>query len=223
MTDENNTDDTGQQTADDTDVNEDVVVDEKPDELRGFESNEDLLKDYDELKANQQVAPEDLEEYQFETVEGVEVSEDIVGEFRDVAKELGLSKEQYAGVVGYELGKAKQFNDSAPEREKQAQEAAQKEAEAKADEVITERKKEYGNDYDEAIGHQQKAFSAFGVGDLVKDASVANNNDLFKFAVGVGKALSEGKINSGDGNIISQNPVGESGEQMLTHKDIDKI
>ena len=227
MTDDLNAEGSGQQTDANPDVKDDVVVKDseavETDSIKEFgdyETKEDLLKGHEELKANQPVVPEDLEDYTFDVVEGVEVSEDIVSEFKEVSQKLGLTAAQYKGVVEYEFEKVQQFNKNAPERE-QAEVDASK---VKADEVIAARKEEYGVNFEKMTSFQQKACSDFGVGDLVNDPSIANNDMFFKFAAKVGEALSEQKINSGDGKMANQNPVDpDTGAPMLKHKDTDKL
>jgi hypothetical protein len=228
MTEELNTDDTGQQTVDEAVVNETdgVVADaDTVKEFGDFESKEDLLKGYDDLKASQTGAPESLDEYTFTVADGVEVeiSDTVVSEFKDLAKDINLTPEQYDKIVGFDIAKAQAFNDGAPDREKAVDEAALEDAKVKADAVIAELKTELGAGFDEAVGFQQKAFSDFGIAELKDDPVFANNKLAFKFAAAVGKALSEKKINSGDSQITNQNPKGESGEAMMTHKDVDKL
>jgi hypothetical protein len=194
-------------------------------DFRGHETQEGLLKGYDDLKASQTGAPESLDEYVFTVADGVdvEISDTVVSEFKDLAKDINLTPEQYDKIVGFDIAKAQAFNDGAPDREKAADAAALEDSKVKADEVIAELKTELGAGFDEAVGFQQKAFSDFGITELKDDPVFANNKLAFKFAAAVGKALSEKKINSGDSQITNQNPKGESGEDILVSKDVDKL
>ncbi len=222
MNDDLNTDDPGQQTGDDGGTDGDVVVDDNND-FRGFESNDDLLADYDKLKAGQPVTPENVEGYTFDPIEGIEVDNEAMTAAKEFALKEGIPAEYFKKFVAFDFERVKAFNDSAPEREKAAAEAAETEAKEKAAEVIETRKAKYGAGYDESIGFQQKALSDFGAGDLVNDPLFANNDMAYDFTVAVGKALSEHKINSGDSQIVSQTKIGEDGKPMMTHKDADKV
>lgn len=196
--------------------NSDVETEQTPE---GFKTLEEATKAYEELKSGQPIVPADLKDYTYDPVEGIEIDEDAMAAAKEFAKENEIPAEYFKKFVAFDLARAKAFEDAAPEREKAALEEAKKEADA----IIEGRVKKYGKGYDEAISFQQKAFSAYGVGDLVNEPSIANNDKLFDFMVQLGKDLSEGKINSGGTQVVSSVPIGEDGKPMMTHKDVDKV
>jgi hypothetical protein len=217
--------DSGQQTDVNAEVEGNEVVEPTTDDNveaeptpEGFKSLEEAAKAYEELKAGQPIVPADLKDYTYDTVEGIEIDEDAMAAAKEFAKENEIPAEYFKKFVAFDLARAKAFEDAAPEREKAALEEAKKEADA----IIEGRIKKYGKGYDEAISFQQKAFSAYGLGDLVNDPSIANNDKLFDAMVQLGKDLSEGKINSG-GVAPAQNvKLGMDGKAAFIYPSMEK-
>lgn len=139
----------------------------------------DLHKDHEEAKALLPAVPDDVAGYKFEAVEGVDVDETSMGEFRTQAKEMGLSASQFAGVVAFDLARSKGVL------------AAEK---VKADEAIVAMKSEMGDKYDGNLLLAEKVLKTFGSEAIANDVDLGNNPDLFKFLINVGGAISEDSL-----------------------------
>ena len=152
----------------------------------------DLHKSHEEAKALAPVVPEDVADYKFEAVEGVETDEKIVGEFRTQAKELGLNAAQFAGVMAFDLARSK------------AVAAADKEV---ADKAIEVAKADMGSEYEGNLLLADKVLRTFGSEELASGITIGNNPDLFKFLLKVGAAVSEDTLTG------SASTEGDGGEE----------
>ena len=128
----------------------------------------DLHKAHEEAKALLPVVPENVADYKFEAVEGVDVDETSMGEFRTTAKDLKLSASQFAGVVAFDLARSKEVL------------AAEK---VKKDEATEAMKSEMGDKYEANELLADKVLRTFGSEAIADDVDLGNNPDLFKFLV----------------------------------------
>lgn len=136
----------------------------------------DLHASHEEAKALIPTVPEDVADYKFEAVEGVETDEKTVGEFRTQAKELKLNAAQFAGVMAFDLARSK------------AVAAAEKEV---TDKAIEDNKSAMGEKYEGNLLLAERVLKTFGSEELADDITIGNNPDLFKFLLKVGAAVSE--------------------------------
>ena len=138
----------------------------------------DLHKSHEEAKASLPVVPENVADYKFEAVEGAEVDEAAVVDFRVQAKELKLDAAQFAGVMAFDLARNKKAMDAA----KEAKDAA-----------IVANKTAMGDAYEGNVVLAGKVLKAFGAEGLAK-TDLGNNPELFQLLVKVGKAVSEDSL-----------------------------
>lgn len=149
----------------------------------------DLHKENEEAKALVRTAPENVTDYKFEAVEGVDTNEEVMDGYRAKAKELGLDTAQFAGLVAFDLARSKAVLD----------------AEAvKHDEAVAAAKTEMGDKYEGNLLLAQKVLKTFGADSVAEDVEIGNNPEFFKFLVKVGAAISDDKLtgptNPGEGN-----------------------
>lgn len=149
---------------------------------------DDDTKDGDDSDEENQGAPEEYEE--FEIPEGYETDDSKMGDFKEWAKESGLSQKQAQSVINKA---AKHEADIVAGQYKTWEETQDKWiAEGKADE-------EFGGDnYDESVGIAKKAIDQFGTDEL-KNALVVtgagNHPEIIRAFYRVGKAMSEDTVN----------------------------
>lgn len=124
-------------------------------------------------------------EYKFDAPEGVELNQEDLGKFTAIAKELKLPADA-----------AKKFVDLAAAREVARAEAFAKQVSAWADEVKAD--KELGTP--ENLAAAKRAIDELGtpaLRDLLNSSGMGNHPEVVRFALAVGKALSEDKIVAG--------------------------
>lgn len=118
----------------------------------------------------------------FTLPEGVQVDEEMLGEFKAVAKDLKLSQEQAQRLADLQAKSVAKQQESL--RSVQAQWAEQ----SKSD-------KEFGGDnLKENLGVAEQALNKFAppeLRQLLKDTGLANHPDMIRTFVRVGKAISE--------------------------------
>lgn len=136
---------------------------------------ENLSKSYQSLEkklgAKGILVPEDITEYTFEGVE-VALDEERVNEFKTEAQKAGLSKEQYAFVMGKynEMMSANGLNASASEA------------------VL---KQEWGAEFDKNLSLARKAFDEFAPSDLTIEDPILNHPTVLKLLASLGRELGE--------------------------------
>ena len=81
-------------------VKEPEAAAEKPGEDQVEEEAKSILEESEEDKDGEPEKPKAPEDYEFEYPEGVQVDEGALAEFKPLAKELGLSQENLAKIVG---------------------------------------------------------------------------------------------------------------------------
>ena len=147
--------------------------------------------------------PEKPDGYKFEFGEDSQVDEAMLGGFREIAHQLGITQEQAQKLAGFYEAQIKGMNATALEaRTKQAVETEQgwlKEIKGMPD-------------FDSRKADADKAMEQFGNPELVEllnNTRLGSNPTIFKFVADVGKALGEpGFVRSKDG----------AGERSLAEK-----
>lgn len=150
----------------------------------------------EEDKAGEKEIPES---YDFEMPDGVAIDTEASDEFSSIAKELKLSKEEAQKVADVGVKMA----------QRQA-EAHQKLVSSWIDSVKTD--KEIGGDaLNENLATARKAIDTFGspeLKDLFNQWGIGNHPEVVKFAVKIGKAISDDGFVRG-GNTTSQRSAAE--------------
>lgn len=161
-------------------------------------------------------APEKYEA--FTLAEGIEISDDDLGEFQTIAKELNLSQANAQRLIDFE---SKRMAATAETVQKQLSDAFQKQQ----DEWITALKsdKEFGGEnLDKNVGLAVKVINKFGSSELktvLNDSGMGNNPDLIKMFNKIGKAISEdsldtgGDVSSGAGKSIAEKLYPDQGKK----------
>ena len=152
-------------------------------------------------------------------VEGAGLSEDGVKAFLGRAHELGLSQRQAAGLYGWYV--KDQVNGVA--------ETAQSNIQNAREESISSLKREFGQAFDERLGHARSAVTQFGGDDLkaILDSSGLGDNPVVVRAfANIGKAMADDSLyqsgeRPGIGGALS--PVDARAEIETLQKDEDFI
>lgn len=138
-------------------------------------------------------APESYE--QFTVPEGVEIKEDDLAEFSEVAKELNLNQTQ-----------AQRLIDLESKRAEASQNAMQEAFETQQEQWVKELKddKEFGGDnFDRNMGLAVKVVNKFGdpeLKEVLNSSGMGNNPALAKMFNKIGKAISEDSLDSDSDN-----------------------
>lgn len=132
----------------------------------------------------QTTAPAEVE-YKFDAPEGVELNQEDLGKFTEIAKELKLPADA-----------AKKLVDLAAAREVARAEAFAKQVQDWGDQVKAD--KELGTP--ENLATAKKAIDTFGtpeLRDLLNTTGMGNHPEVIRLALKIGRAISEDKIVSG--------------------------
>ena len=147
----------------------------------GEQKEKAKAEDADPAKA----VPEGPDGYQFEFEQDVKVDEAMLGGFREVAHQLGITQEQAQKLAGFYAGQVKQLNAAALETS--AKQAAETEQgwvnEIKALPDFESRKADAG-----------RAMERFGTPkfvELLNQTRLGSHPELFNFVATIGKALAE--------------------------------
>ena len=73
--------------------------------LKDFENLDGLAKGFVDMKGSLPVLPADVKAYDFTVPKGIEVDEAEMATFKDSALKLGLTAEQYKGVMEFEFAR----------------------------------------------------------------------------------------------------------------------
>ena len=133
----------------------------------------------EELRASQPVTPENVEGYTYDFGKDAQVNEEGIKAFKEVALASKMSPEAYKAVVKFDQDRIA---------------AQDEEYKALAETAKTEMVKEMGDKYDENLQFAQKVLRAGGGDKLVEDVDLGNNPEFFKFLIGIGKMISEDKL-----------------------------
>ena len=152
--------------------------------------------------------PDDATGYEFETGE-VELDQEFVGAFRDVAHKAGLSGRQAQTLADW-------YTSMAGE---QGPEAAAVNIEAAKSEVEAELRREYGNAFDDrlAVGDNLiDEFGAEGLSDLKLDNGVPliNHPAFIRTVINAAQYIQE--------NVAEDKMIGDKGSQAMTPAEADK-
>lgn len=129
------------------------------------------------------------EDYEFTFAEGIEIDSEVLGNLKEVAKELGLSQEQAQKVA--DLG-AKQA-----ERWAQAQQDAMQAAEAEWIDTIKADKEIGGDKLNETVAVAVRAIDRFGSPEFktfLKESRLGNHPEMIRFAYQAGKAIADDSV-----------------------------
>ena len=133
--------------------------------------------------------------------EGVEVNEELMGEFTGIAKELNLTQDQAQKLVNLQANEMQKLS--------QAQVDAWN---ATRDEWVANSKNDTefgGNKFQESLGVMSKAIDAFG-GDtfrnVLDETGMGDHPEVLRFLYKVGQAVGEDRIHIG-GNARTERDV----------------
>ena len=126
------------------------------------------------------------EDYEFQAPEGMELDQQMLEQFKPLAKELGLSQEAAQKFVDMYAERMQGFQQ---ERENAiAQQQQQWADQAKQDEEIG------GEQFDQNVETARKAIDTFGSDDLkgfLDETGLGNHPEMIRFAARVGAKISE--------------------------------
>ncbi len=137
----------------------------------------DFAKEYVDLKANSPQSPASIEDYNFgDPPEGAEVNTELEDAYKEASLNLGLSNEQAKGVLEW-FAEQGDMRKSATAEEMKTKNATLK------------------DEFKGSLQTAEKALKTFGSPDLAKKVmeNPAQYEDILRFAVGAGKAISEDK------------------------------
>lgn len=147
----------------------------------------DAAKAKTEADAKLAGAPEAYED--FALPEGMALDAEVLGEFKDFAKELNLPQEKAQKIVDFQTKLAtKQAEEYQAAVTKQAQDWA---AEVRNDPVLG------GANYEKSVESAIKVIQSFGdpaLTELLRSTGLGNNPALFKFCHRISSAISEDKF-----------------------------
>lgn len=130
-----------------------------------------------------------IEYKDFTLPEGWEIDKDAIGEFKSVAKELGLTQEQAQKLVDMQTKFSGKQNESLQSSWDKVQEHWRSEAEAD---------KEFGGtNFQANVGVAKKALDKYGTPELrevIEVTGMGNNPELIRFLYRVGKTLGEDTV-----------------------------
>ena len=145
----------------------------------------------DEQEEKEESGDEPKEYGDFTLPEGVQADEEVMGSFKDIAKEAGLKQEDAQKLVDLAADMMQKQADSIYESHKKAVEDWGKQAEA--DEELK------GN-FKENVGLAKKALDQFGSKELTEflnETGAGNHPEVIKAFYRIGKAISEDKFIEG--------------------------
>lgn len=133
--------------------------------------------------------PEVPEKYEFQAPDGLQLDETVMGEFSNVAKEIGLSQEHASAIV----------NKLAPIMAQQEMARIEEATHSWAEESRND--KEFGGArLDENLAIAKKAVDTYG-GDTLKsllnESGLGNHPEVIRFMYRVGQTLKEDTITNG--------------------------
>jgi hypothetical protein len=176
-------DDTKPQDQEDQKPEEDVKAPE--DEEKDESKAED--KDGEADKSKDEGAPDKYED--FSLPEDFEADEEVLGEFKDFAKEAGLSQEKAQNLIDMQTKLQSRTMDQISKRVEKVQ-SDWKEA--------TESDKEFGGkDLDANLAIARKALDKFGgkgINEALNETGMGNHPELVRLLVNVGKAMGEDDV-----------------------------
>lgn len=144
----------------------------------------------------QKGAPEQYED--FAAPEGVQLDAELVGDFKNIAKELNLSQKEAQRVA--DLGPKLMQKLQGHQAEAFARVRQTWADEAKAD-------KEYGGEaFAENLGAAKKALDSFGTPELrtlLNESGIGNHPEIIRFMVRAGKAISSDTFVAGERSASS--------------------
>ena len=175
------------ETADAKAADDKRILEAKDEDLTDVEklTKADLVKAAKEAEAAEAVP----EKYEFKAAEGMTLDQALVDKFIPVAKDLGLSQ-----------AKAQKLVDMYTDIVKSNEAAQANTFKNFVEELKTETIKELGVNYKQELSYAAKARDRFASTELIEklnQSGLANDKDMVKLFIAVGKAVSEGKVIEG--------------------------
>lgn len=183
-------------------------------EVPGEDASPEEKAAFDLEQARKRGVPDKIEDYKLERIEGVEYDEAADGEFRELAKKLGLTQDQAAGIFAYAGQKSLAIQQSIAEQEAQAK-AAKVEAFKTTEAQF---RKEWGQDFDKNLEITKRGFAAFVPPEFskrIQNAGLGNDPDFLKLVHALGLTVQESAGVHGKGFI-----VGGDGKPQLEYPGI---
>lgn len=184
-----------------------------PEDLREHESLKEiqdsgqLAQKYLEASTKVPVVPGDADGYAYQFPEGFETNEMDVTGFRQVAFEAGLTQDQYAKAIGFQV-----------EREQRIAEEVRADIEKNHTESIEALKKEWGDNYEPNVELAKRVYQRFtdeASKQFIEQSRFGDNPAVIKLFHNIGKVLSEDILQTGSHRTTPEDRRDEAGRPML--------
>lgn len=153
--------------------------------IKGFETPDALAQAYLDAQGKIPQVPESADAYEIESDES---NEQLVGEFKNYAHEIGLTQEQAKKLVDFNNGKLASLTEQANAKHKEAMDAL---------------KSEWGTAWDQNIDNSRKAVSLVeksvpGLKEFLDSTGLGDNPTMIKAFADIGKRMGEGEFVKGE-------------------------
>jgi hypothetical protein len=184
--------------------------------FQGIESLEGLTQSYLDLHGKAAAMPQvpaDADGYEALAPEGVKLDETRVNEFKAEAHKLGLTQEQFIGLVNYDIERSRAATDAHSKARNDALETA-----------VTALKAEWGDKYEENANIAENALNKLttpAFRELLVSSGLNDNPLVVHTFHNLGIVLSEDQFVSAERKAAGGRPKSEDGKSMLKFKDMD--
>lgn len=155
--------------------------------------NQETEQDAEGDKSEKVGAPEEYED--FKAPEGVELNEEVLNQFKPVAKELNLTQEQAQKLVDFQAAQVAQHQAETQEYFGNLMSEWQQ--------AVKEDSEIGGKAFDENIANAKAAIEAFGSKELIAvldETGMGNHPEFVRVFARMGKAIKEDGIRVGNSN-----------------------
>jgi hypothetical protein len=184
------------------------------DQIKGFESPNDVVTAYLDTVSKRPVVPETADAYTVELPEGFQVLEEDLAGFKKTAHELGLTQEQFEAAAKYQIN-----------RETAALEKMNADVEKNRIDAETALKAEWGVDYEKNV-EKAKTFYKSIMGkmpdegkalfEFMEHTKFGDNAHVIRFMAAAANLISEDAMEKGPGKPgQTERQRGEGGTPML--------
>ena len=201
-------------------TDQDLVQDESQ---KKFDSVDKLAKSYKELEkklgssANQEQAPEDPSEYQLPEISedsNYQPNEEFADGFKQKAHELGLTPTQVKDLFGWYVEEVGETEIG----------MAQERAEQFRTQSEEQLKKEFGNAFDEKVGHAVNAVREFGgeeLQEVLDQTGLGNHPAIVKAFAEIGRNLAEDTVGGSSKGDFGKTPEQAQSEIKQLRQDTE--
>ncbi|MHC4751931.1 MAG: hypothetical protein ACYTFW_18915 [Planctomycetota bacterium] len=184
-----------------------------PEDIRGNESLKDiqdsgqLAQKYLEVSTKVPVVPGEPEGYAFEFPEGFDASEEDVAGFRQIAFEAGLTQDQYAKALSFQVAREQRIAEQVKADVDQNRQTSEESL-----------KKEWGDNYEPNLEIAKRVFNKFtdeASKQFIEQSRFGDNPAVIKLFHNIGKVLSEDILQTGSHKSTPEQRLDEAGRPML--------